>query len=135
MAIGHATAVRNAIADAVRTAIDAGPAAGVLQLRTGSKPASPNVAATGTLLATVTLADPSGAAASNGSVTITDPAAVTGVASGDAGWARIQDSTGAAVIDCTVTATGGGGDITLSTVTISNGLTVDMGALTYTAPV
>jgi hypothetical protein len=60
---------------------------------------------------------------------------VTGVADGTAGWARFLDSTGAAVLDCDVTATGGGGALTLSTVSISTGVTVDMGSITYTVPV
>jgi hypothetical protein len=135
MAIAHAVGLRNTIANDVRTAIDVGVAAGKIEIRDGTRPANPETAATGTVLATVVLADPAGGAAASGSVTITDPAAVKGVAAGTATWARILDGAGAAVMDCTVTATGGGGDITLSTTTISIDVTVDMGALTYTAPV
>ncbi len=135
MAIAHAVGLRNTIANDVRTAIDVGAAAGKIEIRDGTRPANPETAATGTVLATVVLADPAGGAAASGSVTLTDPAAVTGAAAGTATWARILDGAGAAVMDCTVTATGGGGDITLSTTTISVGVTVDMGALTYTAPV
>jgi hypothetical protein len=131
----HSTTARNAAADAVLALLDAGSGPGVIQIRSGGLPASPQTAASGTLLATVTLADPVSGAASNGTDTITDPVSVTGVADGTAGWARFQDSTGAAVMDCDVTATGGGGAITLSTVTISVGVTVDMGAITYTVPV
>ena len=129
-----ATTARNAAADAVVDLLDAGSGAGTIQIRTGSMPATPQTAATGTLLATVTLSDPAAGAASSGAATITDPASVTGVADGTAGWARFLDSTGAAVMDCDVTATGGGGSITLSTVTISTGVTVDMGAITFTIP-
>lgn len=134
MAVTLATTARNAAADAVVDLLDAGAGAGTLQIRSGSKPASPQDAATGTLLATVTLADPAAGAAANGVATITDPASVTGSGDGTAGWARFLDSNAAAVMDCTVTATGGGGDITLSTTTISTGVTVDMGAITYTQP-
>lgn len=134
MAVTQSVALRNAQAQQVQVAVDAGPAAGTIQLRTGTKPATVATAVTGTLLATVTLADPSAPAAANGVLTFVDPAAVTGVAAGDVGYARFLDSTGAAVLDCTVTATGGGGDITMSTVTVSVGLTVDMGVITYTAP-
>lgn len=131
----HALTARNAAADAVLALLDAGPAAGKLEIRSGGLPAGPESAATGTLLATVTFSDPATGGATNGTDTITDPVAVTGVASGTAGWARFMDSAGNAVMDCDVTATGGGGAITLSTTTISNGVTVDMAAITYTVPV
>jgi hypothetical protein len=134
MAVTLATTARNAAAAAVVGLLDAGLAAGTIEIRSGVRPADPQTLATGTVLATVTLADPAGGAAANGVVTITDPAAVTGAADGTATWARFLDSAGAAVLDCSVTATGGGGDITLSTTTISTGVTVDMGALTYTQP-
>lgn len=134
MTLALSTSARNAMASAAVTLLDAGTAAGVIQIRSGSKPATPQTAATGTLLATVVLARPPGGSAATGVVTITDPAAVTGAAAGTAGWARFQDSTGAAVFDCDVTATGGGGDLTLSTTTISAGVTVDMGAVTFTQP-
>lgn len=131
----HATTARNAAADAVLGLLDAGPGPGRIEIRSGGMPASPQTAVSGTLLATVTLSDPVSGAAANGVDTITDPVAVTGVGDGTAGWARFMDSTGAAVLDCDVTATGGGGALTLSTVTISTGVTVDMGAITYTVPV
>lgn len=134
MAATHSVALRNAQAQQVQVAVDAGPAAGTFQLRTGAKPATVATAVTGTLLATVTLIDPSAPAAANGVLTFTDPVAVTGVAAGDAGYARFFDSTGAAVMDVTVTATGGGGDLTMATVTVSSGLTIDFGPITYTAP-
>ncbi len=38
------------------------------------------------------------------------------------------------VLSCTVTSTGGGGDIELSSNVISSGQTISMTALTYTAP-
>lgn len=131
----QSTTVRNAKAAAAVGLLDAGAGPGVIQIRTGSMPATPQTAASGTLLATVTLSDPAGGAPSTGVVTITDPASVTGVGDGTAGWARFQDSTGAAVFDCDVTATGGGGALTLSTTTISTGVTVDLGAITFTEPV
>lgn len=134
MAVTQSVALRNAQAQQVQVQVDAGPAAGTIQLRSGAKPATVATAASGTLLATVTLADPCAPAASGGVLTFVDPGAVTGVAAGDVGWARFLDSTGTAVLDCTVTATGGGGDLTMSTVTVSVGLSIDMGAVTYTAP-
>lgn len=127
-------AARSAAADAVVDSLDAGAAAATVEIRTGTIPATPATAASGTLLATVTLIDPAAGAASNGVATITDSVSVTGVAAGTAGYARFKDSNGVAVFDCDVTATGGGGAIELSTTTISVGVTVDLGALTYTQP-
>ena len=49
MATRLATSARNASADGVVDLIDAGPAAGYLEIRTGSQPATANTAATGTL--------------------------------------------------------------------------------------
>ena len=129
-----ATTARNAAADAVVDLLDAGAGAATIQIRSGTQPADPQTTATGTLLATVTLSDPAAGNAATGAATISDPASVTGVAAGTATWARFLDSNSAAVMDCDVTATGGGGSITLSTTTISVGVTVDMGAITFTIP-
>jgi hypothetical protein len=128
------TTARNAAADAVVDLLDAGAAAGKIEIRSGSMPATPQTAASGTLLATVTLIDPAAGSAATGVATITDPVSVTGVAAGTAGWARFMDSNNAAVMDTDVTATGGGGGIELSTTTISVGVAVDLASITYTQP-
>lgn len=125
------TARKNAALNAVTAAIDAGAGPGTIKIYTGTSP-GPGSAATGTLLATVTLVDPSFGAASGGSATLADPAAVTAVASGTAGYCRVQDSTGAVVMDGTVTATGGGGDLTLASTSISSGQTIDITGGTLT---
>lgn len=128
------TTARNAAADAVVDLLDAGAGAGTIQIRSGTMPATPQTAASGTLLATVTLSDPAAGAAATGAATITDPVSVTGVGDGTAGWARFLDSNANVVMDCDITATGGGGAIELSTTTISTGVAVDLGAITYTQP-
>jgi hypothetical protein len=133
-----ATTARNAAADAVVDLLDVGTtnAAGKLEIRAGTLPADPQTApaAGDTLLATVVLAAPAAGAAASGAATITDPASVTAAATGTATWARFYNRDNAAVFDCDVTATGGGGAITLSTTSISSGVTVDLGAITYTQP-
>lgn len=127
-------AVRNSMANSIWTAVDAGPAAGTIKIYTGSQPATPDTAASGTLLATVTLPDPSFATASSGTITGNDPAAVNPVASGTAGWFRVADSTGAAVYDGAVTVTGSGGELQLSNTAIGPGINVDVTALSVTVP-
>lgn len=131
-----ATTARNAAADAVVDLLDVGTtnAAGKIEIRSGTQPTDPQTAVTGTLLATVVLSNPAAGNAATGAATITDPASVTGVGDGTATWARFYNRNNAAVMDCDVTATGGGGSITLSTTTISTGVTVDIGAITYTQP-
>lgn len=134
MAIRLAAAARNAAADAVVDLIDGGPAAGTLKIYTGSVGANADTTPAGTLLATVAWADPAFGAASSGTATATDPASVNASATGTAGCFLVEDSTGANVFDGTVTATGGGGDLTLSTTSLVSGSPVDITSFTYTQP-
>ena len=131
-----ATATQNAACDAIVDLADAGLGAATIDLRTGAQPASANGAATGTLLATFTCADPAFGAAVAGVATLdTTPALTTvGLAAGDAGWFRAKDSTGATVLDGSVTATGGGGDLTVNTITVSVGLSLSLTSGTITVP-
>lgn len=135
MALSLATAARNAMCDALVDLLDAGAAAAKIEIRSGTRPANPNTAATGTLLATVTLIDPAFGSAASGVATLSDPAAVTAVATGTATWFRAMDSNNNAVMDGDVTATGGGGDLTLATTSITSGLSVDITGGTVTVPV
>lgn len=134
MATRITTARRNAAADSVVDAIDAGAAGGTLELRTGAQPASANDAATGTLLATIALPDPCFGAAASGVATANAITPDTGDADGDAGWFRVKDSDGNTVMDGSVTATGGGGDLELNTVTISVGVDIEITSWTVTMP-
>lgn len=135
MATRLATATRNAAADAVVDLLDGGSAGGTIKIYTGSQPASANDAATGTLLATITLADPGFGAASTGAAALAGtPLSVAAVASGTAGWARFADSNAATVLDGAVTATGGGGQVELATTTIASGATVQITSGTVTMP-
>lgn len=136
MATRIPTASRNAACDAVVDLTDGGSGAGTIDVRTGTQPASANDAASGTLLATFTLNDPAFGAASTGVATLdVDPAiTTTGLAAGDAGWFRMKDSAGATVLDGAATATGGGGQLELSTIAVSIGLTVSITSGTVTMP-
>lgn len=132
MALTLATAARNAMADGAVDLLDAGAGAGTIQIRSGTRPASANDAATGTLLASVVLVDPAFGAASGGVATLANPAAVTAVGAGTATWCRFLDSNAATVMDGGVTVTGGGGDLTLVTTSITVGLSVDITGGTFT---
>lgn len=126
-------AARNAKVNAAVDLLDVGTgtAGGTIKIYTGSQPATPATAASGTLLATVVLSATAFGAASGGSASLTDPASVNAVATGTAGWARFADRDGAVVFDGDVTATGGGGVVALSTTSLVNGSPVDITGGTY----
>lgn len=128
------TASQNAACDAVVDRADAGAGPGEIRIYSGAQPASANDAASGTLLATVTLADPAFGAAASGVATGTDPASVNAASTGTAGWFRAADSNGNTVFDGDVTATGGGGVMELSTVSLTSGYAVDITSITVTMP-
>jgi hypothetical protein len=136
MVVRLATATVNAAANAACDLADGGAAAGTLKIRTGVQPASANDAASGTLLATFTLADPAFAAGVAGVKTLdADPDLTTvGLAAGTAGWARLESSTPGTVMDFSVTATGGGGDIEVDNVSIAVDQNVTITAGTVTMP-
>jgi hypothetical protein len=133
MAIRLSTTARSAAADAVVDLIDAGAAAGTLKIYSGSVGTTANDTPAGTLLATVAWADPAFGAASSGVATATDPVSVNASATGTAGCFLVEDSNGNNVFDGTVTATGGGGDLTLSSTSLVSGSPVDITSFTYTA--
>jgi hypothetical protein len=132
MAITIADAVRTARNDVLVDSLDAGAGAGTIKIYSGSRPATPDDAITGTLLATITCADPAFGASSVGVATISDPASVVAVADGTATHFRAADSDNNAKFDGSVTATGGGGDLTLGSVSITTGQNVDITGGTIT---
>lgn len=137
MSLTLSNALRSDMADAVTDAIDAGTGAGALQVYSGSRPAGPDTAVTSqTLLLEFTLADPSFGGAANGVITLDNSPALTaeGVAAGTATWFRLLDSDDTAVVDGKVSASGGGGDLILSTTTVSVGLDVEVSSGTITMP-
>lgn len=136
MTLRFPMATRNAITDLLTALIDGGVGSGQVHLRTGAQPATADLAATGTLLATFTINDPSFAAAVGATATldVTPALSTVGLAAGDAGWFRVTTSAGATVLDGSVTATGGGGDLIMTTITVSVGLTLQLTAGTTTTP-
>lgn len=134
MAISISDALASAIADQVTTAVDAGAGPGTINVYTGAKPASVATAASGTLLATFTLADPVAAAAAAGVATwdMSPTITATVAATGTAGWFRTADSTGAAVFDGTVGTSGA--DLNFSSVAWTSGGTVELTSGTTTEP-
>lgn len=131
-----ATRLANATASAMADAMAALCNGGSIQVRTGAQPATANDAATGTLLATFTLANPAYGAAANGVLTLdADPdLEVNGSATGTAGWFRVLTSGAATVRDGAVGATGSGAQLELSSTSIQSGVPVRITAGTFTMP-
>jgi len=128
MALTLEGVARNAACDAVVDLLDGGAADGYVEIRTSGGT---------TLLVSIDFNDPAfGAAAAgvaNVSVSPSAPSAAA-VADGDAAVCRFYDSDDQLVMSGTVTATGGGGDITIADVTIASGATVTITGGNITMP-
>lgn len=128
MALTIAAASTQAMGAALATNIGS---SAVLEIRSGTKPATPETTASGTLLVTLTI---SGSFSSTGGVlTAADPASVAPTAAGTAGHFRLKTSGGTAVLDGTVGTSAT--DMILGSTTITLGVNVDLGVPTITVPV
>lgn len=134
MTIRFSTACRTAGLDAMCDLADAGAGAATIEIRTGSQPATANTAASGSLLATITCADPAFEAASSGAIDLDANPDLSAVASGTgtAGWARMLDSNGNAIFDGSVGTSGT--DYIINSTSITSGQTVTLTLGTITDP-
>jgi hypothetical protein len=133
MAIQLSTAARNALLDAIESAIGA---SAVLKIRSGAAPANCAAADSGTVLATLNLPSDWLAAAASGqkakSGTWEDTSAD---AAGTAGHFRIYASDGTTChLQGTVTGTGGGGDLEVDNTSFAAGQAFTITSFTLTAP-
>lgn len=135
MAIRLSTNIRNGALQLVNEAVNGGSAAGQARLYTGSQPASPDSAASGTLLASFVLEDPAFALPTAGTMVLdADPDInATAVASGTAGYMRFVDSNGVAIMDGSVGTSGT--DFLVNTTSIVSGQTVTLVAAQINFPV
>ncbi len=127
MAITHVATVRNGLADYVVDLIDggSGDANGDIVIMTSGD----------VEVATLAFSDPAFGAASGGTATANTISDDTNATGGTAALFKVQDKSNAEVFRGTVTATGGGGDMQLSSVAIGNGDTISITSFTYTAAV
>jgi hypothetical protein len=132
MALQYSVAVRNAQLDAVESTTGT---AAILRIYSGAAPANCAAAASGTLLAEMTLPSDWMAAASSGSKALSGTwQDASANATGTAGHFRLLDSGGTTChAQGTVTATGGGGDLTLDNTSIASGQSVTIESFTITA--
>jgi len=132
MALQYSVAVRDAKLDAVETAIGV---SAVLKIRTGAQPASCATADSGTVLATVTLPSDWMAAASAGAKSMSGTWSDNSAdAAGTAAHFRIYASDGTTChAQGSVTATGGGGQLTVDNVSFAAAQQFNVTGFTLTA--
>lgn len=131
MSFQFSVAVRNARLDAIETQIGT---AAVLKIRTGAPPANCAAADTGTTLATMTLpSDYMAAAASGAKALLGAWQDLLADAAGTAGHFRIYASDGTTCgMQGTVTATGGGGDMTIDNAVVAVNQVINVATFTIT---
>lgn len=126
MSVTHLTALRNTLANAAVDSLDLGSAdaAGDLQIRTSGD----------VEVATLPFSNPAFGASSSGTATANAITSDTNADGGTAAKAALRDRDNVAQIFCSVTASGGGGDIIISNTSVGAGDTVSCSSLTYSAP-
>ena len=131
MTVQFSDTVKNARLDAIETAIGV---SAILRIRSGAAPATCATADSGTVLATLNLPTDWMAAASSGSKSKSGTwEDLTADNTGTAAHFRVYASDGTTCgIQGTVTATGGGGDMTLDNTSIASGQAVSITTFTLT---
>jgi hypothetical protein len=131
MSVQFSVAVRNAMLDQIESTVGT---SAKLEIRSSTVPASTAAANTGSVLVSYTLASDWAAAASSGSKSFNNtPISTTATGAGTAAHFRIYSSTNTCHWQGTVTATGGGGDMTVDNTNIASGQTVNITSFTITA--
>lgn len=138
MASNHkiSTAARNAACDAVVDLIDGGSGAGYVRIYTGSPPTNVSDSPSGTLLGTLTCSDPAFGSSSNGIATAQSVTSDSSAdATGTAGWYRVFDSNGVAIMQGTAGNAASSSDMTLANAAIVSGGTISITSWTVTMPI
>ena len=102
-----------------KDALDAGSGPGTAKIYSGTMPATPETAATGTLLAELVLAKPCGVVAGKKLTFSAITQDLEANNTGYAGYVRLADSDGNVIIDGDVTSTGGTGVLKLNVTLIT----------------
>lgn len=126
MTVQLSVAVRNAMLDAIETAIGV---SAVVKLRSGAPPANCAAADSGTVIATISLASDWMGAASSGSKSFSNTPLTDSSAdnAGTLGHYRVYASDGTTCHEQgTITATGGGGDMTVDNTSVTAGQSVSI---------
>jgi hypothetical protein len=129
------TLAANAAGNALLGLINTGSlnANGYLEIRTGTKPVSVQTAATGVVLATLPFSNPAFSTFTNSKATANTIGNATHIPTSNvAGWFRIYNRDGAAILDGDITIIGGGGDIEFDDINFIQGGTISIALLTAT---
>ncbi len=125
MSVTHETALRSALANAVDDRINTGSGTAKLRLRDGT-----------TTVVDFDLQNPAFGDAVSGVITLEGvPIPAVAAATGEVDNAQVIDRDGTVSISCSVTGSGGGGDIEVSNVNIAIGQDCSLEDLSYAAPV
>lgn len=124
MAVTHPVATRNGIADYVVDQLDLNTPPGRLVMQSAAS----------ATVAFLTLSNPAFGSAATGTATASAITADNNAVGGTITKAELRTGSNTAIVLCSVTATGGGGDIQLNSVVISAGQQVSITSLTYSAP-
>lgn len=132
MTLQISVAVRNAMLDTIESTIST---SAVLKIRSGAQPASCASADTGDVLATLSLPSDWMAAANAGAKALSGTwQDASADATGTAAHFRVYASDGTTChMQGSVTATGGGGDMTLDNTSIAAGQSITISSFTLTA--
>ena len=128
MSLRKNTALRNAQADALGDNFDGG----TLKIYTGAQPASANDAASGSLLATITIPTPAFGTAASGAIDKAGTWSVVATGTGTAGWARMESAAGAKKMDFSVAESAA--DLIIDNDAVVTGGVVTVTGLTITTP-
>ena len=130
MTIQYSTTVRNAQLDQKETTIGTAP---LFVIYSGAMPANCAAARTGTKLSQDALPSDWLAAAATGAKAKAGTWTLNGIAAGSAGYFCIRDSGDSVThMQGTVTATGGGGDMTLDNIVIASSQVITVNTFTVT---
>lgn len=130
MTVALNTALRNRQVDSVGSDLDSG----FIDIYDGTQPVDPDDPPDGNLLVSCALDADAYAAASGGTAAKNGTISGIAVAAGDATYAQQRNAANTRWMYGLVTATGDGGDVTLSTVTIAISDTVTITTSTITQP-
>lgn len=124
--------VRDVLAAALAALYDGG----TLDIYSGSQPATPDTAPSGTLLASIPLPTPAFGSPTTGVVPKAGTWTTNAVAGAptNAGWFRLADSSDDNPVDGAVGATGSGAELELDNISITAGQTVTVSTFTITQP-
>jgi|WetSurMetagenome_2_1015567.scaffolds.fasta_scaffold00191_3 hypothetical protein len=132
MTIQYGVALRNNLCAQFEATLGTGPS---LCFYTGIQPVDCAASASGVLLGTITLPSDWLTSASNGVVSMNGVWSTSMSAAGSIGHYRFYDSTGTTCSEQgSVTATGGGGDMTVDSISVVIGQTVTATTFSKTAP-